>query len=116
MCNLLDEGNASFREKEWEQAAREFSEGLNVSSYAAGEDIQIPEVLLESLYVNRAAAYHSLVRALLTCDVSPQVTDRFNNTSPVDRCLVYHCTRLGKANRARDKHDTPKPDLSMSQL
>ncbi|XP_026201454.1 zinc finger CCCH-type containing 7Ba [Anabas testudineus] len=60
VSNLLDEGNALFRDKEWEPAAREFSEGLNVSGYAAGEDIQIPEVLVESLYVNRAAAYHSL--------------------------------------------------------
>uniref|UniRef100_A0A3B4Y2R6 Zinc finger CCCH-type containing 7B n=1 Tax=Seriola lalandi dorsalis TaxID=1841481 RepID=A0A3B4Y2R6_SERLL len=67
VCNLLDEGNALFRDGEWEQAAREFSEGLNVSCYAAGEDIQIPQVLLESLYVNRAAAYHSLVRHICSC-------------------------------------------------
>ncbi|XP_040917569.1 zinc finger CCCH domain-containing protein 7B-like [Toxotes jaculatrix] len=60
VCNLLDEGNALFRDREWDQAVREFSEGLNVSCYAAGEDIQIPEVLLESLYVNRATAYYSL--------------------------------------------------------
>uniref|UniRef100_A0A3B4Y6I1 Zinc finger CCCH-type containing 7B n=1 Tax=Seriola lalandi dorsalis TaxID=1841481 RepID=A0A3B4Y6I1_SERLL len=72
VCNLLDEGNALFRDGEWEQAAREFSEGLNVSCYAAGEDIQIPQVLLESLYVNRAAAYHSLDcdRALEGCKES----------------------------------------------
>lgn len=67
VCNLLHEGNALFRDKEWEQAVREFSEGLNVSSYAAGEEIQIPKALLESLYVNRAAAYHSLVRYGLLC-------------------------------------------------
>ncbi|XP_054462711.1 zinc finger CCCH-type containing 7Ba isoform X2 [Anoplopoma fimbria] len=60
VCNLLYEGNASFRDGEWEQAVREFSEGLNVSHYAAAEEIQIPEALLESLYVNRAAAYHSM--------------------------------------------------------
>ncbi|KAM4531498.1 zinc finger CCCH domain-containing protein 7B-like isoform 2-T2 [Odontesthes bonariensis] len=59
VCDLLEEGNACFRDRQWEQAVREFSEGLNVSTYAEGEDIQIPEVLLESLYVNRAAAYHS---------------------------------------------------------
>ncbi|XP_059204407.1 zinc finger CCCH domain-containing protein 7B-like [Centropristis striata] len=58
VCNLLDEGNALFRDSDWEQAVREFSEGLNVSNYAQAEDIQIPEALLESLYVNRAAAYH----------------------------------------------------------
>lgn len=60
VCNLLDEGNAFFRDRDWEQAVREFSEGLNVSHYAAAEDIQIPGVLLESLYVNRAAAYQSM--------------------------------------------------------
>ncbi|XP_031726766.1 zinc finger CCCH domain-containing protein 7B-like isoform X4 [Anarrhichthys ocellatus] len=60
VCNLLDEGNASFRDSDWEQAVREFSEGLNVSHYAAAEEIQIPDALLESLYVNRAAAYHSM--------------------------------------------------------
>ena len=62
VCNLLDEGNALFRDADWEQAVRMFTEGLNVSSYAAAEDIQISEVLLESLYVNRATAYHSMVR------------------------------------------------------
>uniref|UniRef100_A0A8C6KLL0 Zinc finger CCCH-type containing 7B n=1 Tax=Nothobranchius furzeri TaxID=105023 RepID=A0A8C6KLL0_NOTFU len=60
MCNLLDEGNAFFREKEWEQAVGEYTEGLKVSCYAEGEEIQIPKALLESLYVNRAAAYHSM--------------------------------------------------------
>ncbi|KAK5856636.1 hypothetical protein PBY51_008219 [Eleginops maclovinus] len=59
VCNLLDEGNAFFREEAWEQAVRQFSEALNVSSYAEAEEIRIPEVLQESLYVNRAAAYYS---------------------------------------------------------
>ncbi|GAA6215588.1 zinc finger CCCH domain-containing protein 7B-like [Lates japonicus] len=71
VCNLLDEGNILFREGEWEQAVREFTEGLNVSSYAAGDDIRIPQVLLESLYVNRAAAYHSMGeydRGVKDCD------------------------------------------------
>ncbi|XP_070703241.1 zinc finger CCCH domain-containing protein 7B-like [Pempheris klunzingeri] len=60
VCNLLEEGNALFRDGDWEQAVKEFSEGLNVSHYAAVEDQQIPKALLESLYVNRAAAYHSM--------------------------------------------------------
>ncbi|XP_029363910.1 zinc finger CCCH domain-containing protein 7A-like isoform X2 [Echeneis naucrates] len=60
VCNLLNEGNALFREGELEQGVREYSEGLNVSCYASGEDIQIPEALVESLYVNRATAYHSM--------------------------------------------------------
>ncbi|KAM9745753.1 zinc finger CCCH domain-containing protein 7B-like isoform 1-T2 [Menidia menidia] len=60
VCNLLEEGNACSRDGQWEHAIREFSEGLNVSSYAKGEDISIPPALLESLYVNRAAAYQSM--------------------------------------------------------
>lgn len=67
VCNLLDEGNAFYRDGDWEQAGREFSEGLNVSHYAAAEDIQIPGALLESLYVNRAAAYQSMVRYVCCC-------------------------------------------------
>uniref|UniRef100_A0A3Q0RPL3 Zinc finger CCCH-type containing 7B n=1 Tax=Amphilophus citrinellus TaxID=61819 RepID=A0A3Q0RPL3_AMPCI len=55
VCNLLDEGNAFFRDGQFEQAVREFSEGLNVSCYAEAEEIKISEVFLESLYVNRAA-------------------------------------------------------------
>lgn len=62
VCNLLEEGNTLFKDGEWEHAVREFSEGLSVSCYAAADDVHIPEVLLESLYVNRAAAYHSMVR------------------------------------------------------
>ncbi|RVE69224.1 hypothetical protein OJAV_G00075410 [Oryzias javanicus] len=60
VCNLLEEGNAFFKDGLWEQAAREFTEGLNVSNYAESEEIQIPEALQESLFVNRAAAYHSM--------------------------------------------------------
>ncbi|XP_020782908.1 zinc finger CCCH domain-containing protein 7B-like [Boleophthalmus pectinirostris] len=60
VCNLLEEGNALFKDRAWEEAVKEFSEGLNVAQYASSEDICIPEVLLESLYVNRAAAYYSM--------------------------------------------------------
>nr|XP_033501674.1 zinc finger CCCH domain-containing protein 7B-like isoform X1 [Epinephelus lanceolatus] len=76
VCNLLEEGNALFKDSEWEQAVREFSEGLNVSCYAAAEEIQIPEALLESLYVNRAAAYHSMGeynRGVEDCDSALKV-------------------------------------------
>lgn len=60
--NLLEEGNTLFKDGEWEHAVREFSEGLNVAHYAAADDVRISEVLLESLYINRAAAYYSMVR------------------------------------------------------
>lgn len=63
VCNLLEEGNSFFKDGEWEHAVKEFSEGLSVSCYAAADDVCIPEVLLESLYINRATAYHSMVRA-----------------------------------------------------
>lgn len=61
VCNLLDEGNAMFREGEWQQAIKDFSEGVNVAHYAQAESLEIPSALLESLYFNRAAAYHSMV-------------------------------------------------------
>ncbi|XP_037333028.2 zinc finger CCCH-type containing 7Ba isoform X3 [Pungitius pungitius] len=76
VCNLLDEGNISFRDSDWDQALRDFSEGLNVSSYAAAEEIQIPDALLESLYVNRAAAFHSVgeyERGVMDCDMALKV-------------------------------------------
>uniref|UniRef100_A0AAZ3REG4 C3H1-type domain-containing protein n=1 Tax=Oncorhynchus tshawytscha TaxID=74940 RepID=A0AAZ3REG4_ONCTS len=60
VCDLLDEGNAMFREGEWQQAIKDFSEGVNVAHYAQAESLEIPSALLESLYFNRAAAYHSM--------------------------------------------------------
>lgn len=76
VCNLLDEGNAFFRDGQFEQAVREFSEGLNVSCYAEAEEIKISEVFLESLYVNRAAAYHSMgeyEQGVLDCNSALEV-------------------------------------------
>ncbi|KAJ8251603.1 hypothetical protein GJAV_G00223120 [Gymnothorax javanicus] len=60
VCNLLDEGNAVFREGDWRRAAGHYCEGVNVAQYARSEGLVIPADLLESLYLNRAAAYHSL--------------------------------------------------------
>lgn len=61
VCNLLDEGNATFRDGEWRQAAVNYSEGINVARYAQSEALVIPPELLESLYVNRAAAHYHIV-------------------------------------------------------
>uniref|UniRef100_A0A4W5PGY6 Zinc finger CCCH-type containing 7B n=1 Tax=Hucho hucho TaxID=62062 RepID=A0A4W5PGY6_9TELE len=47
-------------EGEWQQAIKDFSEGVNVAHYAQAESLEIPSALLESLYFNRAAAYHSM--------------------------------------------------------
>uniref|UniRef100_A0AAY4C4X6 C3H1-type domain-containing protein n=1 Tax=Denticeps clupeoides TaxID=299321 RepID=A0AAY4C4X6_9TELE len=71
VCNLLDEGNAVFRDGEWRQAAMNYTEGVNVARYAQSEALVIPSELLESLYVNRAAAYYHLgdyERGVQDCD------------------------------------------------
>ncbi|KAG1966940.1 zinc finger CCCH-type containing 7Ba isoform X3 [Pimephales promelas] len=60
VCDLLDEGNASFREGEWTQARAHFSEGVNVSLYAQAEGLHVPNALLESLYINRAATHQNM--------------------------------------------------------
>lgn len=61
MCNLLDEGNTVFRDGEWRQASKHYTEGINVARYAQSEALVIPTELLEGLYVNRAAAHYHLV-------------------------------------------------------
>ncbi|CAB1338240.1 unnamed protein product, partial [Coregonus sp. 'balchen'] len=80
VCNLLDEGNTVFRDREWRQAAQHYSEGVNVARYAQAEALVIPPELLESLYVNRAAAHfqfgefelgmHDCDSALCVCEGS----------------------------------------------
>lgn len=68
VCNLLDEGNAAFREGDWTLARGHFSEGVSVARYAQGEGVTVPAALLESLYVNRAAAQHNMVSCVgLSC-------------------------------------------------
>ncbi|KAL7868978.1 hypothetical protein AOLI_G00129660 [Acnodon oligacanthus] len=71
VCNLLDEGNTVFRDGEWRQGAAHYSEGVNVARYAQSEALVIPPELLESLYVNRAAAHYNLgeyERGVQDCD------------------------------------------------
>ncbi|XP_076856475.1 zinc finger CCCH domain-containing protein 7B isoform X2 [Brachyhypopomus gauderio] len=71
VCNLLDEGNTVFRDGDWRQAAMHYSEGVNVARYAQSEALVIPPELLESLYVNRAAAHYHLgeyERGVQDCD------------------------------------------------
>lgn len=62
VCDLLDEGNAAFRDDEWSQARAYFTEGVNVALYARGEGLQVPAALLESLYINRATAHQNMVQ------------------------------------------------------
>ncbi|KAK6328355.1 hypothetical protein J4Q44_G00003330 [Coregonus suidteri] len=71
VCNLLEEGNTVFRDGEWRQAAQNYSEGVNVARYAQAEALVIPPELLESLYVNRAAAHFQFgefERGVQDCD------------------------------------------------
>uniref|UniRef100_A0A673J5K9 Zinc finger CCCH domain-containing protein 7B-like n=1 Tax=Sinocyclocheilus rhinocerous TaxID=307959 RepID=A0A673J5K9_9TELE len=60
VCDLLDEGNAVFREGDWTQARDHFSEGVNVAFYAQAEGLNVPAALLESLYINRAAVHQNM--------------------------------------------------------
>ncbi|KAA0725253.1 Zinc finger CCCH domain-containing protein 7B [Triplophysa tibetana] len=71
VCNLLDEGNTVFRDGEWRQASKHYTEGINVARYAQSEALVIPTELLEGLYVNRAAAHYHLgecERGVQDCD------------------------------------------------
>lgn len=60
VCDLLDEGNAAFREGDWMQAQFHFTEGVNVALYARAEGLNVPVALLESLYINRAAVHQNM--------------------------------------------------------
>lgn len=69
----MDEGNASFREGDWRQATQQYGEGISVARYAQAEALVIPHELLESLYVNRAAAFYQTVREKGKCLVDVHV-------------------------------------------
>ncbi|KAM6951199.1 zinc finger CCCH domain-containing protein 7B isoform 2-T2 [Aplochiton taeniatus] len=71
VCNLLDEGNTAFRDGDWHQAAQYYGEGVSVARYAQAEALVIPPDLLESLYVNKAAAHYHIgeyERSVQDCD------------------------------------------------
>uniref|UniRef100_A0A3Q4AGS7 C3H1-type domain-containing protein n=1 Tax=Mola mola TaxID=94237 RepID=A0A3Q4AGS7_MOLML len=113
VCNLLEEGNTLFREGQWQQAAKEFSEGLNVSHYATANDVPIPEVLLESLYVNRAAAYHSTGRydqGVMDCDRALEVCKESR------RALYRKALCLAKLGKYREAYNCTTDCLLTSRL
>ncbi|XP_070612154.1 zinc finger CCCH domain-containing protein 7B isoform X2 [Erythrolamprus reginae] len=58
--NLLAEGNDLFREKDYKLSLGQYVEGLNVSEYAASDEVNIPADLLCKLHVNRAACYFAM--------------------------------------------------------
>uniref|UniRef100_UPI0037E75EB9 zinc finger CCCH domain-containing protein 7B-like isoform X2 n=1 Tax=Semicossyphus pulcher TaxID=241346 RepID=UPI0037E75EB9 len=120
VCNLLDEGNALFRDSDWEQAVKMFSEGLNVSQYAILEELQIPQFLLESLYVNRAAAYHSMGdfdRGVADCDRALKVCKE-SHKALYRKALCLK--ELGKYREAYNCTTDPllmsRPDMKVSEL
>lgn len=76
VCDLLDEGNAAFRDGEWSQARAHFTEGVNVALYARGEGLRVPAALLESLYINRAATHENMGEfesGVKDCDLALEV-------------------------------------------
>uniref|UniRef100_A0A3Q1HKF0 C3H1-type domain-containing protein n=1 Tax=Anabas testudineus TaxID=64144 RepID=A0A3Q1HKF0_ANATE len=78
VCNLLDEGNSFFRDGDWRQASQQYGEGISVARYAQAEALVIPHELLESLYVNRAAASYQTreyERGVQDCDSALYVSD-----------------------------------------
>ncbi|XP_054616011.1 zinc finger CCCH domain-containing protein 7B-like isoform X2 [Dunckerocampus dactyliophorus] len=102
VCNLLKEGNCWFRDGYGNRAVSEFSEALNVSHYASAEGIQIPQVLLESLYVNRATAYHSMKeysQCVKDCDTAMEVCKRSHRMLYLKALCLKH---LGKYKEAYD--------------
>nr|XP_057904820.1 zinc finger CCCH domain-containing protein 7A-like isoform X2 [Doryrhamphus excisus] len=115
VCDLLNEGNCWYRDGCGSQAVREFSEALNVSHYASAEDIQIPQVLLESLYVNRATAYHSMKEydeCVKDCDKAMEVCKKSHRLLYLKAiCLkqlgkykeAYDCTRECMLTTHQDK-------------
>ncbi|XP_016114729.1 zinc finger CCCH domain-containing protein 7A-like [Sinocyclocheilus grahami] len=76
VCDLLDEGNAAFREGDWTQARGHFSEAVNVALYAQTEGLNVPAALLESLYINRAAVHQNMGEfdsSVKDCDLALEV-------------------------------------------
>lgn len=84
VCDLLEEGNAAFREGDSTEARDHFSEGVNVALYAQAEGLNVPAALLESLsirtWVSLTAVWRTAIvlwgcvrTALRRCIVRPCV-------------------------------------------
>ncbi|KAE8284494.1 Zinc finger CCCH domain-containing protein 7B Rotavirus 'X'-associated non-structural protein [Larimichthys crocea] len=54
--SFIQRGQFLLRDGDWRQANQQYGEGISVARYAQAEALVIPHELLESLYVNRAAA------------------------------------------------------------
>ncbi|KAM4024108.1 zinc finger CCCH domain-containing protein 7A isoform 1-T2 [Anomaloglossus baeobatrachus] len=77
--NLFNEGNDLFREGIKEESINQYTEALNIASYASSEDIAITSETLEKLHVNRAACYidtGSNEDALKDCEDALHINDK----------------------------------------
>ncbi|XP_057717534.1 zinc finger CCCH domain-containing protein 7B-like isoform X2 [Corythoichthys intestinalis] len=102
ICDLLEEGNSWFRDGQWKEAVREFSEGVNVAHYVKVEGFQIPPALLESLYINRAAAYVSMEEfdnGVKDCDKALELFKKSHKTLYLKAVCLKN---LGKYKEAYD--------------
>ncbi|XP_051569358.1 zinc finger CCCH domain-containing protein 7B-like isoform X2 [Myxocyprinus asiaticus] len=81
VCNLLDEGNAAFRERRWMQAQADFSEGVSVALYAQDEGLHVPAALLESLYINHATAHQNMDKTVSSLAQEHSVSLDLKNSS-----------------------------------
>lgn len=59
--NLFNEGNDVYRECDWSGSLLQYSEALNIASYAKSEEILIPKEIIEKLQINRIACYSNMV-------------------------------------------------------
>ncbi|KAF6733701.1 Zinc finger CCCH domain-containing protein 7B [Oryzias melastigma] len=102
VCNLLDEGNCCFRDGDWRQASQQYGEGISVSRYAQTEALIIPHELLESLYVNRAAAFYQMrefERGVQDCDSALCVSEGSR------RALYRRALCLRELGRLREAYE-----------
>uniref|UniRef100_A0A8C8DAQ2 Zinc finger CCCH-type containing 7Bb n=1 Tax=Oryzias sinensis TaxID=183150 RepID=A0A8C8DAQ2_9TELE len=102
VCNLLDEGNCCFRDGDWRQATQQYGEGISVSRYAQTEALIIPHELLESLYVNRAAAFYQMAefeRGVQDCDSALCVSEGSR------RALYRRALCLRELGRLREAYE-----------
>ncbi len=98
VCDLLDEGNAAFREGDWTEAQDHFSEGVNVALYAQAEGLNVPAALLESLYVNRAAVHQNMV-----------------NLTPISICLCRTNWKIASHLDSLDLSTCDRDNLDVSE-
>ncbi|XP_045398572.1 zinc finger CCCH domain-containing protein 7A isoform X2 [Lemur catta] len=58
--NLFNEGNAVYRERDWNSSISQYTEALNIADYAKSEEILIPKEIIEKLHINRIACYSNM--------------------------------------------------------